>query len=597
MTQDVNSFPVPALLTEGVGNCVLLAPLTSSGALGGAGAGGAAAQAHFVSANPAIGSFNFDATLGITQGTSGAGAGQALQYSMSNGGLQSSFVTYTASFTIDKTVYTSTTDHYLFSTAGGSGALYYGLIGASGKHVYTENGVDSAPNIITYPENKPAQVQHVLRGTSTRYDVYIDGLKIISGPRSFASAAWGSFYVASLTVLVNGITTNHMRDFALQNRTIQLPPGKIKRTAHLGHSFFALSSVPVELFTATHFIDWLPCGKSKGKGYAIGDVLTPVGTAVPSGTGGTITVDTVDAEGGVLTSHCSGGATYIAGSIVTGVTGGTGKDARFVIVTVSSGAMATTAPLNPFGYQGGASALLTTGGYNMLVSDVTALATYSRGDTSAICQTMRQLYKAGHYPTENAHRSEAGCTVAQLIGTTAATSRAFLCGFEAMKTADNVHPDIIFCHIGENEVAEGTSGGANFTIYDAQCKILLSNAAADGCQLFVFDEVLCLANNPTYSAQAYTDRSKALNTIINALPAWAISQGMRMKVAVNPLYAQFGGDTPNSALFRPNDIHPNAFGSSLMGYSAGQVAVRALSGSVQPGTLVLSPLGEIGITL
>lgn len=587
MTQNSNGFPNPALLTEGTDNCILLAPLTSSSALGGAGAIGAAAQAHFVSANPALGNFNFDASLGMTQGASA----QAIQYSMTNGTLQGTFSNYTLSFTIDKTFYTSTTDHYEFSTGGGANALTYAVIGANGKHSYQESGVDSAglnPNIYTYQENKPSQIQQVITGTSTRYNVYVDGLKILSGPRSFTSAAWTDFYVGSLTVLTNGITTNHMKNFALQNRAVSLPASRIKSVGYLGTSFYALSSVPQELFGANNFIDWMPRGKSGGTGYTAADSLTPVGTANGGGTGGTITVSTVNLNGEVLTATCTGGAGYIAGSVITAVTGGTGTGARFVVASVTAGALTTITPLNPYGYA--SPGLVSTGGYGMFASDATALTVYSRGDTSMICQSMRQLYKAGQYPVANAHRSEAGCYVAQLIGTTAATGRGYICGFEAMKTADNVHPDQVFINVGTNEVAEAVSGGTNYNAFDANYKILLGNLAADGCQLAVLQEVLSLANNPTYATAGYEARVVALNAIINALPAWAVSQGMTMKVVVDPVYAKFGGASPTPGLFRSADIHPNAIGSSLLGYSAGQTAASALNSSRIPGSLAISPI-------
>lgn len=591
MTQNINGFPNPALLTEGTGNCILLAPLTSSSALGGAGAIGAAAQAHLVGAQPAIGNFSFDATLGMTQGASA----QSIKYSMTNSGLQGSFTNYTASFNIDKTFYTSTTDSYLFSTGGGANALFYAVQGANGKHDYSESGTDSSglnANIYTYQEDKPAQIQHVITGTSTAYNSYIDGLKILTGPRVFTSGAWTDFYVGSLTTSTAGITTNHMNNFVLQNRTVAFPPSKIKSVGFLGTSYYSLSSVPHQLFTANNFIDWIPRGKSGGTGYTATDSLTPVGTANGGGTGGTVTVATVSPGGEVLTATATGGTGYIAGSIITAVTGGTGTGARFVVQTVSSGALATISALNPYGYQGGSNALLTTGGYDMFASDATALTTYSRGDTSVICQIIRSLFKAGHYPVVNAHRSEAGCYVSQLIGTTAATSRSFLCGFEAMKTADNVHPDLVFINVGTNEAVEATSGGANYNAFDANYKTLLTNLAADGVQAVVLQEVLSVANNTSlYSNPAYAARVIALNAIINALPAWAISQGMTMKVIVDPVYAKFGGATPNSALFRTTDIHPNAIGTSLLGSSAGATAVAALTtSSSTPGSLAISPL-------
>lgn len=596
MTQNSNYFPNPALLVEGSSNCILLAPLTSSSSLGGAGAAGAAAQAHLVGAQPAIGNFNFDATLGMTQGASA----QAIKYSMTDATLQGTFTNYTVSFTIDKGFYTSTTDHYLFSTGGGGNALYYSVNGANGKHNYTESGVDSSglnPNIYTYQEDKPAQIQHVIRGTATRYDSYVDGLKVLSGPRVFTSAAWTDFYVGSLTTLTTGITTNHMSNFALQNRAVGLNPGRIKSVGYLGTSFYALSSVPNELFTANNFIDWMPRGKSGGAGYTAADVLTPVGTANGGGTGGTVTAATVNINGEVLTATCTGGTGYIAGSIITAVTGGTGFGARFVVASVTAGALTTITALNPYGYQGGASALLSTGGYGMFASNATALTTYSRGDTSMICQSMRALYKAGQYPIANAHRSEAGCYVAQLIGTTAATSRAYLCGFEAMKTADNVYPDLVFINVGTNEVAEGTSGGTNYNAFDANYKILLANLVAAGVQACVLQEVLSLSNSATYADPAYPARVIALNAIINALPAWAVSQGITMKVVIDPVYAKFGGATPTAGLFRTNDIHPNAIGTSLLGYSAGQAAVLALSARPLPGSLAISPIAGLCFTV
>lgn len=580
MTQTVNAFPNPALLTEGTDNCVLLAPLTSSGALGGAGAIGALAQAHFVSANPAIGNFNFDSVLGMTQGASA----QGIRYSMTNATLQGTFVNYTISLTIDKTFYTSTTDHYLFSTGGGANALTYEMAGALGKHSYQESGLDSSglnPNIYTFQENKPAQIQQVITGTSTRYNSYIDGLKVLSGPRVFTSAAWTDFYVGTLTVLTNGIGANHTNNFIVQNRAIALPPSRIKSVGFLGTSFYALSSVPQELFSANNFIDWMPRGKSGGTGYTIADVLTPTGTANGGGTGGSIVVSTVNINGEILTATCSLGASYIAGSIITAVTGGTGKDARFVVASVAAGALLTLTPLNPYGYA--SPGLVTTGGYGMYASDATALTVYSRGDTSAICQIIRALFKGGQYPVNNAHRSEAGCTIPQLIGTTAATGRTYLCGFEAMKTADNVHPDEVHINVGTNESA---SGGTDYTNFDANYKTLLANISADGCQLAVLDEVLSLNNNPTYAADpAVEARVLAENIIINALPAWAAAQGFGMKVVVNKIWAMFGGSTPNAGLFRTNDIHPNAFGSSLMGYTNGQTTVAALNASSSRGIM------------
>lgn len=678
MTQTVNAFPNPALLTEGMDNCVLLAPLTSSSALGGAGAVGALAQAHFVSANPAIGNFNFDPVLGMTQGA----LAQAIQYSMTNATLQNTFVNYTLSLTIDRTFYTSTSDHYLFSitaAGGGGSALFYEMAGVNGKHSYQEGGVDSAtlnPNIYTYQENKSAQIQQVLVGNSTRYKVYIDGLEIISGPRVFVPTFWEKCYVGSLTTLTTGITTNHLNNFVLQNRTIALPPSRIKSIAFLGTSYYALSSVPSQLFSPNNYIDWMPRGRSGGTGYTIGDTLTPVGTANGGGTGGTITVRLIDINGAIVASTCTGGTTYQPGSIVTGVTGGTGTGARFIIAAVvtGTGAMAATYAANPFGYVGstgngygvgntltpagfaldggvsagvgsggtitvstidgsgniltatatgginytlgmvissvtggagsgarfevngvlagvltsviplyGGGGLFSSNGYSMNSSDAVALTVYSRGDTSALCQMTRALYKAGQYPVLNAHRSEAGATLPQIIGTTAATGRTYLCGFEAMKTADNVHPDEAHITCGANEAV---SGGTDYTNFDPNYKTLLANLNADGCQLAVIDEVVSLNNNPTYAADpTIEDRVQAENIIINALPAWAASQGFSMKVAVNKIWATFGGSTPYANLFRTNDIHPNAIGSSLMGYTNGQTTVAALSATSARGIM------------
>jgi len=80
--------------------------------------------------------------------------------------------------------------------------------------------------------------------------------------------------------------------------------------------------------------------------------------------------------------------------------------------------------------------------------------------------------------------------------------------------------------------------------------------------------------SPDYSAQSYFDAVDAVNDLINSMPAWASANGFAGRIIVVDQFTRFGGHTPITDLFQPDNIHPGSYGK----WEQGKVFAEGLSG-------------------
>jgi lysophospholipase L1-like esterase len=192
----------------------------------------------------------------------------------------------------------------------------------------------------------------------------------------------------------------------------------------------------------------------------------------------------------------------------------------------------------------------------------------ARGDTGVICQTFRTLAKNGYYPSNNANSSKT-------VGNNRAQSGGALT--DAIKQADfwGATPDLVFINVGTNEAASYASYPV--AQFEIDYKKLLLKLARQGVKYAVLQTCLDLSASSSYNSTAIADYVVQINVVINGLSAWAAINTPSLKVGVDDCYTPFGGRSPNLALFRVNNFHPNCAGSSKLGISAGLKAVELLS--------------------
>lgn len=193
------------------------------------------------------------------------------------------------------------------------------------------------------------------------------------------------------------------------------------------------------------------------------------------------------------------------------------------------------------------------------------LNNYASADTGVICQIFRELAKGGYYPASNTDNNRA--VSGGLIEVSNITS--------CINQVDNFGtiPQLVFVNAGTNEVAQGVA----VATFETSLKRLMYKLSTKGIKYAVIQEILPVGNNPTYAGATYTNAVIAFNAVINDLIAWGEINLPTMTIGVDRVYSKFGGATPDSTLFRTNDLHPNSAGSALLGISAGQAAVNLLS--------------------
>ncbi len=84
-------------------------------------------------------------------------------------------------------------------------------------------------------------------------------------------------------------------------------------------------------------------------------------------------------------------------------------------------------------------------------------------------------------------------------------------------------------------------------------------------------------SSPDYQSTAYDGYVDSVNTVINAMPAWAASNGYTGRVIVVDQFTDFGGHSLNTELFQTSNIHPGSFGKWAQGITYAKGIMQVLS--------------------
>jgi hypothetical protein len=591
MSQTNVGFPVFEIIGDD-SDKLFRASMTSSSASETAGIGSGALVASANSANRVFSSngVNVSNATGIlfATGVNVSATGYTLQLLVDS-------VWLDTSFSIDK-------KRYLASRSGAGGtlesqltnnrALLLDFDGASSidPSAYPNFAIDDKPN-----QTKVTIVQDPVTYSPATYgSVFIDDLEVMTAPTVNASTVT-DWYIAGLTAsdTDDGVNGYSVKNAICLKRPQKFPQSKLRSVGFLGSSFIGNAGPSSYFSSKFNKVRWIPRGKSGGAGYTAGDALTTA-FITGAGTGATFTIaangvgikgDIMQGiAGGLGLTLISGGSGYAAGDWLR-VIGGTGGGAKIQVSAVSAGVITSFNCGNGAGYQ-----------QNSLLASIPVSAANfvlnqpSRCDTGFVAQVFRQLSKSGHWPTENANFAESGGFLVGCIGTTAATGRAYKCGFAAMKDLDGTIPELMIINIGTNEAA-GASGASGYVNFQANYRTLLIDMDSSGVGAVIIQNILSLAiqTGSNYHLPPYPQQVIDLNAIIAGLPAWAASTGLKMKVIVQDAYTEFGGATPNVGLFQTGNIHPNSAGSSKLGILAGQAAASTqLGGASSSGGLLSS---------